>query len=448
MKTTIGALLSLACLGLAACATYAPRPLSPDADAALRQPDLRAVARDAASLKHPRLKPLEIDLAKPLTPDEIALIAVIASPDLKAARAGAKVADAQVFQAGLLPDPSITLGFDKLLSGPDMFNGWTAQIAQDLIAFRDRAVTLELQRSAARQVRLDIAWQEWQAAGQARLIAARIVSLGKIAAIDETTRASADEMLQRVLAAAARGDVKADEVETRRIAAADAADKASSAARDLDTARHELNRLLGLKPDTEVAIAAPPPALAPGDAEALFQRARAERLDLQALEAGYDSQEAAVRKAVMDQFNSLQLTVTRVRDTANNQTLGGQVAFALPVWNRGRGGIALAQATRDQLRAEYVARVFTARADIADLVSQLNLEAHARQVVLGQLVPLRRLADEMDAAARRGDIALAVAQAARQSVADKEMLLATLDQAIGEQTAALQIAVGGPLADD
>ena len=430
---------------LAACASAPPAPLAPDVEAALRGPDLAVLTRDAATFAHPALKPVAIDFDRPLTPDALAIIAVIANPDLKAARAKAKVVGAQAFDAGLLPDPVLTLGFDKLLSGPDALNGMSALIAQDLVALRDRAVVRARDKAAARHVRLDLAWQEWQTAGQARLLAARIDGLTRTAALNDETRAAADDMLRRVLAAAARGDLKADEVEARRIAAVDAADKATTARRDLNTARHALSALLGLPPETSLAVAAPTTDTAALDADALFRRARMQRLDLAALEAGYASQNASVRKAVLDTFSGLLLTVGRSNDTTGNHILNSQDAFALPVWNAGRGGVAIALATRDQLRAEYAARVFATRADVAELVSQIVLEQREREVVRDQLAALRPLADAAERAAMRGDVSLAAAGAARQSVADKALLLATLEQAIGEQHAALQIAVGGPL---
>lgn len=432
---------------LGACASAPRAPLDGAVDDTLRGPDLAAVSRDAASFRHPVLAPVAIDPTRPLTPEALGLIAVIANPDLKAARARAKVAGAQAFDAGLLPDPTVTLGFDKLLSGPDPLNGWLAQIAQDLIALRDRGVVRAHDRAAARQVRLDIAWQEWQTAGQARLLASRIAALSEIARLSAATRTANDALLRQVLTAAARGDLKADDVEARRIGAIDAADKAISAERDLETARHALNALLGLPPDATLVIAAPAPEGQPPDAGVLFARARDERLDLQALRAGYDAQEASVRKAVLDRFNSLQLTVTRARDTAGNQTVGGQVAFALPIWNANRGGVAIALATREQLRAEYAARVFATRAEIAELVSQLTLEESERERVSRELDALRPLADASDIAAAKGDLALSVAAAARQSVTDKALLLAGLDQAMDEQRAALRIAVGGPWKD-
>jgi outer membrane protein TolC len=434
-------------LCLSGCAVYRPAPLNSEADAALAQPDLHAAGARAERLSHPRLKPVSIDLDRPLTPEALGLIAVITNPDLKAARVKAKVADAQVFDAGLLPDPSLTFGTDQLLSGPDTDNAFTGQIALDLNALRTRQVSRRIARAARDQVRLDLAWQEWQTAGQAHLLAARIAGLTQAHALDEQTRAATETMLARVLEAAARGDEKADEVEARRIAASDASDKARQAERDLDTARHDLNRLLGVRPDTEIRIAAASPQVVALDGEALFAWARAERLDLRALEAGYNSQEATTRKAVMDQFPNLQLTVTRAQDTTGNQTLGPSVNFTLPVWNRNAGGIAIARATREQLRAEYAARVFATRADIADLVAGLAIARRQRDEMAAQVEPLTRIADRIQAAVARGDIAQAAGDTARQSVTDKQLALVALDQSLAEQTIALELAVGAPLSE-
>ena len=433
---------ALASMTLSACATYAPKPLASGAEAVLAGPDLASVAEAARRERHPRLTPVAIDLSKPLTPEALGLIAVIANPDLKAARAKARVAGAQAFSAGLLPDPSFTLGFDKLLSGPDHTDPIVGQLAIDLAAFRDLGVTREAARAAKEQARLDLAWQEWQVAGQARLLAARTVMLERIFAIDLETEQTVRVRLTAVLAALSRGDVRADEVQARRIAASDAADKARQAERDLGTARLDLNRLLGLPPDARLSIAASPTPDAPSDAKTLFSRARTERLDLLALEAGYASQEAETRKAVLDQFPNLQLTLTRQVDSTGNQLFGPSINFTPPLWNRNRGGIAVADATREQLRAEYAARLFTTRADIAELVEGLAIARRQRAEAEAQVGPLIQITTATDAAAARGDVARTAAEAAHQSVTDKQLALATLDQSIAEQTVALEIAVG------
>jgi outer membrane protein TolC len=431
------------CAGLGGCATYKPAPLAPAAEAMLAPPDLAALSAAAAKVHHPRLQPVDINLAKPLTPEALGLIAVAANPDLKAARAKAKVAEAQAFSAGLLPDPNITLGYDRILSGPDHTDPIIGQLAVDLAALRDLAASQAATKSAKAQARLDLAWQEWQTAGQARLLASRVVALGRVYAVDQQSRAVADARLNEVLAAAMRGDVRSDEVQARRITASDAGDRARQAERDLGTARQDLNRLLGLPPEAQLAIAPTPAPEAPASAEALFQTARAQRLDLRALEAGYDSQEAQTRKAILDQFPNIQLTITRQVDSTGNQLIGPSVSFTPPLWNRNRGGIAVAEATRDQLRAEYAARLFATRADIAELVEGLTISRRQRDEAQAQVGPLDHIAAELDRAADHGDVARAAAEAARQSATDKAVALATLDQAIAEQSVALDIAVGG-----
>jgi outer membrane protein, heavy metal efflux system len=440
--------VAAACVSLCGCASYAPVPLGPEAAATLAEPAPGALASAVANIRHPSLRPVEIDLGKPLSPEALGLIAVAADPDLKAARAKAKVAEAQAFSAGLLPDPVIALGYDHILSGPDPADPIVGQLALDLAALRDLAATRAAGRAALEQARFDLAWQEWQVAGQARLLAYRIASLERISAIDQQSRDRADSLMHTVLAAAARGDIRAEEVQARRIAAAEAGDRARQAERDLGAARQDLNRILGLAPDARLAIAAGPALAATASAEALFAEARAQRLDLRALEAGYDSQEALTRKAVLDQFPSLQLTITRQADTTPNQLLGPQVSFTPPLWNRNRGGIAVAQATREQLRAEYAARLFATRAEIAQLVDGLRIARRQRAEAEGQVVPLGRIADALDHAAEHGDVARAAAEAARQGAADKALAMAMLDQSIAEQSVALDIAVGGAWRQD
>lgn len=435
----------LSASALTACAGYRPSPLEPLTGETLRGPALAALAAPAASLRHPVLKPVSIDPDRPLTPDALAVIAVLANPDLKAARAKAAVASAQVFQAGLLPDPSANLGYDFRLSGPDPGNAWAAALAYELTALRDRGVEVRSAKAAAQQVRLDLAWQEWQTAEQAKLLAVRIAGLQTTEALETETRAATDAALARVTQAAARGDLKADDVEIRRLAALDAADKLAQAQRDLAGARLDLNKLLGLTPEATLRIAFELPTPPAANAEALFATARARRLDLKALRAGYDSQDGNVRKAICDQFPSLQLTVNRAKDTAENQTVGPAISFTLPLWNRNRGGIRIAEATREQLKAEYAARVFAARADIAELAETLSLARRERMQADAQMAPIRQVADATAAAARRGDVARATVESVLQTLRDKEAALAGLDQSIAEQTVSLEIVTGGPL---
>lgn len=436
---------------LTACATYVAKPLNgADVDAVLRSPDRSALARSAAELDHPRLSPIPVDFSRPLTPEAIAVLAVVANPDLRSLRSQQKVADAQVFAAGLLPDPQITLGVDRVLSPRDqgLSSAPAAGLALDgLAALATRSADRRAALARAAQVRLDIAWAEWNVAGQARLLAIRLPRLREAARWAGTAAAAADAVLDHSLAAALRGDLAGDDLEARRIAAEDADALARNTARDATTAAMELNRLLGLTPTEKLLIADATP-LSPWqspDSEALFEEARRSRLDLAALAAGYDSQQATVQRAVLGQYPRLSITLNRARDTSQVNTFGPAVTFDLPIWNRNRGEIRTAEADRDQLRDEYAARLHQARAEIAALVAALNEDEQLRAQLAAQIPSLERHADRVEAAARRGDVAWTAATSARAAVIDKRLAWLALDQSCAEQRLALMLAVGRPL---
>ena len=390
---------------------------------------------------------MPVDLAKPLDLNGVALVAVVANPDLRAQRLRAGVAEVQAFDARLLPDPTIGLEFGKVLAGPDPLSDLLVSVAQQLNALRTRRVRVEGAKGAAGQVRLDLAWSEWQTAGQARIQAVRIRSLARALAIAEARSASARSLLERMLRAAGRGDLGGDQVQGARLAALDAAEQLRSIQKDVAAARFELTKLMGLPPEIELALADPALPQAPPPAERLFQIAQAERLDLQALRAGYASQEAAVHLAVLEQFPSLDLTVSANRDTSGNKILGSAVDFTLPAWNRNRGRIAIETATRAALKAEFDARVFQTRSEIAAAVNGLDVAWRQRAQLQADLPAMRHFADASGRAAERGDIAPATAQAARDAVRDKELLLVQIEQVILEQTIALELLTGVPLED-
>ena len=430
----------LALLPLAACAHYTPVPL--DHGGALIDIDRAALARDAAGITRPYLKPVTIDLAQPLDANAISTIAVLANPDMRAQRLRAGVADAQVFNARLLPDPTLSLGASKVLAGPDPLIDLVAALGFDLASLRTRGVRLAQSRAARQQVRLDLAWAEWQTAGQARLQAVRIVALERGVALAEASRAAARSLLERTARAAGRGDIAADQLQSARLAAADAEGKSRIAEKDLAAARQELTKVLGLPPGTPLRLASVAEADRSLDAQRLFEMARTSRTDLQALEAGYAAQEAAVHKAVLDQFPTLGLTVNANRDTAGNSIVGPAVDFTLPLWNRNRGGIAVEQATRAALKAEYEARLFQTRAEIAAAVSGIAVARRQRDAALGDLPAIRRFAEATRRAADRGDLAASAAETAEQALRDKQTLLLQSEQDIAEQMIALELLTG------
>ena len=409
---------------LGGCAAYTPDPLA------------------TALFTRASLTPVNIDLAQPLDGTAVATLAVLANPDLRAARARAGIADAQAFAARSLPDPTLSVGVSQVLAGPDTLLDLANAVGFDLNTLRTRGVRRAQARAAAPHGRLDLAWSEWQIAGQARLQAVRIVALERGIVLAAASRGTARSLLDRTTRAAGRGDLAADQVQAARLTAADAEVKARGAEKDLATARFELTKLLGLPPTTLLRLAPMQDGDLPLDSARLFDIARTNRADLRALEAGYSAQEAAVRKAVLDQFPTLGLSIGSSRDTSGNVIVGPSVDFTLPLWNRNRGGIAIERATRAALKAEYQARLFQTRAEIAAAVAGITIARRQRDAVLRDLPATNRYAEATRRAATRGDLSIATAETAEQADRDKQVLLLQSEQDIAEQMIALELLTG------
>lgn len=429
---------------IAGCASYRLAPLPKSIPAA----DPAILSRKAASIDRPYLHSVSIDLAQPLDDNAVATLAVLDNPDLKAMRAKAGVADAQVFAARLLPDPTFSIGYSPKLSGPDPDGEIAGSLGVDLNALRTGKVRRQQAAAQSRQVRLDLAWAEWQTAGAARLQAAKIRSLTRYVVLLEIADQGAQSLLDRTERAADRGDLAADALVSARTAEADSRGKLASAQHDLQAAQFELASLLGLSPETKLTLApAPDGAIAALDPAHLLQIALANRADLQALQAGYDAEEAAVHKAVLDQFPNLGLTIGSTRDTSRNLILGPAIDFTLPLWNRNRGGIAVERATREQLKAEYTARLFQTRAEIAAAVADVELAQRQRESVAAALPELQHTALASRRAADRGDVSAATAEAAEGALGDRQAALVAADQTVDEAMVALELLTGVPRED-
>ena len=412
----------------------------------LSVPEAAVLSVQAAKIDRPYLAPTSIDLNQPLDANAIAVIAVLENADLKALRAHAGVADAQAFAARLLPDPTFNLAVDNPNSAPGVVANIVGQLVQDINLLRTHRVLAAQNKALTSQVRLDLAWAEWQTAGAARIQAVRVAALEKVVRLNRESKVAAEHLLDTSLRAALRGDMAADPVQANRLAALDAADKLRTNEAALEVAQGELVRLLGFPPGTVLRLAeASQPAMAL-DSGALFAMAQQNRTDLKALTAGYAAQEASVHKAVLDQFPTLTLGLTGTRDSSDSKFIGGAVNFTLPLWNRNRGGIAVAQATRAALKADYDARLFQTRSDIATAVAGVGLAKAAVAELNTQLPALEHYAAGSAKAAARGDLPQMTATLAAQTARDRHAALISAQQAVAEQMIALELLSGTPIA--
>jgi len=385
------------------CVTYQPRPL-PDTAPLARDPAIlladRSTSHGTGSAVH------ELNLDDGLDLVEVGMIALAANPDLIAARARLQVGAAQAYAAGLLPDPQLVAGFDRPTGNAAPDTGWAAGLDWDLSSLILRSAHRDAAAADNDRIRLDLLWQEWQVIQQAQTLAVRLqledAQLQLLARMRDLYR----ERYQRSSQALDAGDVTVDVTGTDLTALVDTLSQIHQLEQTHNGTRHAFNLLLGLEPDARLSLA-PLPAAEPVDpatAEARLAELPRVRPDLLALQAGYESQEAKVRGAILAQFPSLGVGINRARDTSNVDTLGLSISLSLPLLNANRGNIAIERATREQLYEEYGARLAQARVEVDAL---LNLQSilQAQQQDLATYVPrLQALVDNAGSAYRRGDI--------------------------------------------
>src|SRR5215470_18330365 len=122
---------------------------------------------------------LSVDLRRGIGPDDAAAIALYSNPALRAIRDRRGLAAAQLIQAGILPNPVVSYERDFVTGGntKDTTTGYNFTAAWEFTALIPFLPKQTAARRNFRSVDLDVAWQEWQIAMNARAAVYRVLSL-------------------------------------------------------------------------------------------------------------------------------------------------------------------------------------------------------------------------------------------------------------------------------
>jgi outer membrane protein TolC len=452
LRPASGLVLAAIVLLLAAgCSTYDAKPdaLGTAAvDAALTAPPLESIKIAASKFAHPLLPPLIIDGREGFSPDEVALMAVLASPQLRALRDQRGVAQAQVVQAGILPNPQLGYTLDKVTGDPSLINGRSLGLSWELTSLLARHDRQAGARATAGALDLDIAWQEWQTAQGARLSAFRLLALQQRLPLVRQIESDLAETLAAIKQAVARGHLTTLDLTTATNLWITAQNSRFAAEQEDRTERSGLNLALGLPAGAELALkpAAMFPALPAGVTPAtLLQGLEQRRLDLVALTLGYESNEAGLRAAVKAQFPRIGLSFGRANDTSDVRTHSYGVTVDLPLFDRNQGVIATGKATRQQLFDEYVARVAEARTQVSLIFANLAAARAQLAAAIASLPEWEQLVAAYEKALETRNTDVTAYRDARGTLAARRLEQANLQQQVLELEVALEIATGRPL---
>jgi cobalt-zinc-cadmium efflux system outer membrane protein len=401
----------------------------------------------ATRFEHVPLGPLPLNPRIGIGPDEAATIALYSNPALRAIRDRRGLAVAQLIQARVLPNIVVSYARDYVTGGntagaTTAYNFTVGWEFSALVPFLPKQTAA---RKNLGSVDLDIAWQEWQVAENARTAVYRVVALdAQVARAREGNRGlqeSTDAMRQAV---------DAHEKTVLELAAVESASQDSRAtvlALEQDFGRQELglNKILGLESQMKVrlrdGLTLPTHLDLPDEHDLLFN-IESRRLDLLGLRQGYASQDAIVRAAILAQFPKMSVAFVRAKDNTNVQSTGFSVAVDVPIFDRNQGVIATERATRQRLLDEYNQRVFEARSDIATAMA--DIRSLNRQVAAAQeaLPVLERLVDSAQKAREQGNANVLSYYTARNSLLQKRIQLIKLQEQLLEAHTALEITSG------
>ncbi len=353
-----------AAISLGGCAAYHKTPLN-------LGPQLKS---SLSALHHGLPGNGLIPSTLPLTTQSVAALAVLNNPALIAIREQRGVAQAELLNAGLLPDPVISGGFAALMSGPANASAISGSLTQDLSALITYSVDVRAARAGAAQVDAAILWQEWQVASQAEQLCIAIdgdrQTVGLLLA-DRQALAAVNTSTSNSVAAG-NLTIAASSSSLAALAATDTA--LNTAQQTLAQDKAQLDALLGLQPWVEIPVANPDvPPIDPSAADAAIASLGTRRPDLIALRYGYAQADAKLRAAILTQFLPVSISANGGSDTTNVVSIGPAVTLTLPLFNRNRGGIAIAAATRAQLAAQFEAGMADAQGGAAALLARSRL---------------------------------------------------------------------------
>ncbi len=362
---------------LGACARFTPLPL----------PATPHAAPGLAQLNH-----AGIDISRPLSLAAISALALRNAPQIRATIATHRLAWARYKAAGVLPNPQFSGAFLPLLAGFGTTPGYNYVITEDIRALVTYHARNRGARDQAYQVDAELLWQAWQVVATARALAVNIVADENALALRQSQVKLQNALYAATRAAVAQGNLTALDLAPVRDAAQQTTAQIAAQRAALQSSRLALNALLGLAPSVALTLepTLQPPPVDPAAIRAAIPDIANRRPDLIALRLGYAAENQALRVAILSQFPPFALGAQGNSDNANVRNLGPQINVDIPMFDLNQGGVAIARATRRQLRDAYGLRLDSAGQEISAALITLRRQGARLATLRATLPPLLR----------------------------------------------------------
>lgn len=324
-----------------------------------------------------------------LTEDEAVTLALWNNAAYRELLSQLGIAQAQVFDAGLLEDPQLIILFPL---GPKQFE-FTAFQFVDFLWLRPvrlRAAELGYSRVAEQLVQngLDVI-------RDVRVAHANLLLAQEAARLADEAAGIRDEIAVLAQKQLEAGDISELEATDSQVQALSARADAERLAFDADVARQQLCALVGLVAlgCEMTAVESPVPPLPVADEAGLVAEAFAFRPDLRAAEIAVAEAQA---RAQFERKNTLLFEMGYDANSFGTQgrfESGPALRARLPLFNRNRGRIAIAQAQLDQANSRYVTLRDQVALDVRTALTTARQASENLRAVQEEILPKIKSAD-------------------------------------------------------
>ena len=339
------------------CVHFQPRPITAEATI----DDFEARRLDAADIQRFLEDQVGVDSWPPPTWDleSLTLAALYYSPDLDVARARWGVTQAGTITAGMRPNPSLntSVGYN---SSSVLIRPWIPEVVLGLPieTAGKRGIRISEAQTLSEAARLDVLYAAWVVRNRLRRAYVDLYRAQEMASVLLHLHDLQLQSLGVLEAQLAVGAISANELTLTRIATGRTRLAALEAARERELARVELAAALGLPTAAldgiEVSFDELEHLGTDVPTDELRRQAVIHRADILSALAEYESTQAALQLEIAKQYPDLDIGAGYQLDQTDNKwTLG--LNLTLPMFNRNRGPIAEAEASRAEAAARFLA---------------------------------------------------------------------------------------------
>lgn len=337
-------------------------------------------------------------------------LAARSSPRLRAARIEPEIARAQLEQAGLLPNPALSLGYTRVVQG-DPQNRFNLGASMGIEVSGERGARERRAQAdvGAAMLRVDAA--VLAAATEVRAQFLKVLYLQKLVELRRENVELAERLLTAARVRLAAGDLSRAGVAQAELGGERARGQYLQSEGDLRRERSGLDNLVGGELPVEFRAAGELSSARGGcDRDALRELMRRTRPDLELLSIAVAQAELDVQVSRAAAIPDLEVGFSlSVRDPPGSRGIlvGGGVALPLPIFDRRRGDIVAAERSVEAARARRDEGARNAERELESLCADIEAAERFLEHVDTRITPLaRRQRDSLVVAFQLGEVRL------------------------------------------